>query len=286
MNINKLARIVGVVVLMSTTAAVGYSQTPKLVKRTTTKTDRFDFGSGGTIVITGAPTGSIKIVGSQKNEVEVTAEIEVQAASEAEVAKLAEVTGFASDETAIRASVMSVGSHNKFGLKKLPKNFAKNLLGLPFTINYTVTVPRYSDLEIEGGKGDLSITGVEGSMQINFIECKAYLEIVGGSTAVTVGTGSIDVALGVRGWRGRSANIQIATGDLSVHLPSNMSAEIDAVILKNGSIKNSLLDLKPRDRKVPFTEKSILAKAGVGGSPLKFTVGSGTLTIDRLVQPR
>ena len=39
-------------------------------------------------------------------------------------------------------------------------------------------------------------------------------------------------------------------------------------------------DLKPRDRKVPFTDKVDLAKAGVGGAPLKFTVGDGTLKMD------
>jgi len=238
--------------------------------------------TGGTIIVTGAPNGSIKIIGSTKNEVEITAEIELEAGTEADLAKLAEVTGFVTDETATRTSVISVGVHNKFGLKKLPKNFPKNLIGLPFRINYVITVPKYSDLEIDGGKGDFSVTGVEGSMSVNFIDSKAYVEIISGNANVTVGSGSLDVAVGVRGWRGRSADFQIASGNMSVRLPSNMSAEIDAVILKTGSIENLLPDLKPRDRKLPFTDRSVLAKAGVGGAPIKFTVGQGTLKLDRL----
>ncbi|MEP6787480.1 MAG: hypothetical protein ABJB40_03555, partial [Acidobacteriota bacterium] len=87
------------------------------------------------------------------------------------------------------------------------------------------------------------------------------------------------------GWRGRSANIQVATGNLYVQLPNKMSAEIDAAILKSGKIENTLPDLKPRDRKVPFTERSIIAKAGVGGAPLKFTVGDGTLKLSQLILP-
>lgn len=253
-------------------------------KRTVTKTDRFDFGSGGTISVAGAPIGSIKIVGHTKNEVEITAVIELQAANEADVAKLAESTGFVTEETMANVRLVSVGAHNKFGLKKLPKDFPKHLLIQPFSISYTVAVPRYSDLEIDGGKGDLSIAGVEGAIRVNFLESKARVDVVSGNTMVTIGSGTLDVAFGARGWRGRLADIQIAKGDLTVALPTNLSAEIDASILRTGSIENAITDLKPRDRKVAFTEKSIAAKAGVGGAPMKFTVGDGKMRLSKLTQ--
>ena len=57
--------------------AAADSQT--LLKRTTTKTDKFDFGAGGTVSIVGAPNGSIRVVGTNRNEIEITAEIEIQA---------------------------------------------------------------------------------------------------------------------------------------------------------------------------------------------------------------
>ncbi len=253
--------------------------------RTTTKTDKFDLSSGATLTVTGAPNGSIKIVGSPKNEIEIIAIIGIEAANDVEFTKLAAITGFVTDESAIRVAVGSVGPHNKFGLKKLPKDFPKNLLTVPFRIDYEIRVPRYTDLEIDGGKGDLSITGVEGSMRVNFIETKGDVEVVGGTTNITVGKGTLDMAFGVRGWRGRSATVNVGTGGLNVSLPSNMHAEIDATVLKTGTIANSLVDLKPRDRKVAFTDRSIIAKAGVGGSPLKFTVGDGTMKLERLTLP-
>ena len=253
--------------------------------RTTTKTDKFDLSSGATLTVTGAPNGSIKIIGSPKNEIEIIATIGIEVANDADFAKLAAITGFVTDESAIRVAIGSVGPHNKFGLKKLPKDFPKNLLATPFRIDYEIRVPRYTDLEIDGGKGDLSITGVEGSMRVNFIETKGDVEVVGGTTNITVGKGTLDMAFGVRGWRGRSATVNVGSGELNVSLPSNMHAEIDATILKTGTIANSLADLKPRDRKVAFTDKSILAKAGFGGSPLKFTVGDGTMKLERLTLP-
>ena len=282
MNISKtlfFALLAGVL------AITAFAQTPQPLKRTITKTDRFDFGAGGTVSITGAPNGSIRVTSTAKNEIEITAEIELQAASEAELNQLAAVTGFVTEESVARTGIVSVGTNNRLGDKKQWKKFPKDLIGLPFRIDYVISVPRYCDLEINGGKGDLSVVGVDGSMRIDFLETNARIETGGGNTMATIGSGTVDVAMGVHGWRGRSATIQVGKGTLNVRLPSNMSAEIDAVILRTGSIENLFPDLKPRDRKVVFTDKSIIAKAGVGGVALKFTVGDGTLKMERLVLP-
>jgi hypothetical protein len=254
-----------------------------LIKRTATKTDKFDFGAGGTVAITGAPVGSIRVVGSAKNEIEITATIELEAASEADLARLGQVTGFITDEAIGRTGIISVGTHNKLGDKKLWKKFPKDLLKLPFRIDYVVSVPHYCDLEIDGGRGDVSVTGVEGSIRANLLEAKANFEISGGTTLITVASGSVDVIFGPHGWRGRAADVQVAAGDLRVKLPSNLSAEIDALVLRTGGIENTFPDLKPRDRKVTFNDKTIIAKAGVGGASMKFTVGDGKLKIERLI---
>lgn len=272
-------------IVILSAVAFTFAQTPPLQKRTITKIDRFDFGVGGTVVITGAPTGSVRVAGWQKHEIEITAVIELQAPTDSDLGKLAEISGFVTDESPGRTGIISIGMHNKFGLKKMPKNFPKNLLGLPFRIDYVINVPNFCDLEIDGGKGDLSIAGVEGTMRINFIESKAKIEVISGATVATFGSGSVEVGIGTRGWRARVATIQVATGDLTVRLPANLNAEIDAVILRTGKIENSLPGMKPRDRKVVFTDKSIAAKTGVGGVPLKFTVGDGILKMENLVLP-
>lgn len=266
-------------------ASIGLAQTLGTLKRTTTKTDKFDFGAGGTVSIVGAPNGSIRVIGGARNEIEITAEIELQAATEADLARLNDVTGFVTDESQSKTSIISVGTHNKLGAKALWKKFPKELLGLPFRIDYVIKVPHYCDLEIDGGKGSLNVSGVDGSMRINFLETDARIEVISGSTNATIAKGNVDIAIGVNGWRGRAANIQLAAGSLRVRLPSKLSAEIDAMILRTGTIENAFPDLKPRDRNRVFTDKSIIAKTGVGGVPLKFTVGDGTLKLEWLVLP-
>lgn len=264
-----------VLVLLASQAS---AQSPML-KRTTYKSDRLEFGVGGTLAVIGAPQGSIKVEGWSKNEIEINATIELQAPTEADLTALAAVTGFALEESLGRTAIISLGTHDKKGLKKGGAKLSKNLFTLPFKIDYEIKVPRYCDLQIDGGTGDLTIAGVEGAMRINYVKTDARLDLVGGSLAATFGSGSAIIGIPARNWRARAVDVQIATGDLNVYLPANLSSEIDAVVLRTGKIENVFTDFKPRTRTVKFTDRSIIAKAGNGGNPMKFTVGDGTLRL-------
>lgn len=249
-----------------------------LIKRTNYKTETVDFGVGGTVSIIGAPSGSIKIEGWQKNAVEISAEVEMQAATEADLAELAKVNNFVIDNDFGHIRITSVGTHDKDYMKRVAKKFPKNLLGLPFKIDYVIKVPSYCDLEIDGGKGDLTLSGVEGAMKINFLETTAKLNLIGGTLVATFGKGTIDVVIPNRSWRGRSADVQLASGTMNVRVPLDFNANVDADVLRVGQIENALTNLKPRDR-TKFSEKSITATAGNGGAALSFTVGDGMIKL-------
>lgn len=256
-----------------------FTQTKPLLKRTTYKNENIDFGAGGTLTINGAPNGSITVEGWQKNEVEISAEVEVQAENEADLALLAQVNTFVLDENFGHITIQSVGTYDKKYLKSVAKKIPKNLLTMPFRIDYKIKVPAYCDLEINGGRGDLNLSNVEGMMRINVLETNAKLNLIGGVIAATFGSGTVDVVIPTRGWRGRSADIQLASGTMNVSLPPNLSAEIDAKVLRNGQIQNFYQTLKPREARVKFTDKLVAAKAGNGGANLAFTVGDGTLKL-------
>lgn len=249
-----------------------------LIKRTTYKTETVEFGAGGTVSIVGAPLGSIRVEGWQKNTVEISAEVEMQAPTEADLTELAKVNGFAIDNDFGHLRITSVGTHDKAYMKRVAKKFPKNLLAMPFKIDYVIKVPAYTDLEIDGGKGDLDLSGVEGAMRINLLETNAKLNLIGGSIVATFGAGTVDIIVPNRSWRGRSAEIQLASGTMNVQLPLNLNANLDAEVLRVGNLENALTNLKPRER-TKFTEKAIAAKAGNGGAPLRFTVGDGTLKL-------
>jgi len=259
-----------------------FAQTGQLLKRTAYKTDSVEFGAGGTISVTGAPTGSISIEGWNKNEVEVSAEIEMQAASEADLAQLATVNSFVIDQGFNTTRIISVGTFDKDYMKRTAKKFPKNLLGMPFRIDYKIKVPRYADLNINGGSGDFTLSGVDGEVFVKYVNSNAKINLIGGSMQATFGAGTVDVVIAARSWRGRFADIQLAAGTMDVQLPPGFNAEVDANVLRTGQIENSFGELRPKTRSVKFTDKSISAKAGIGGVPLKFTVGDGTLKISEI----
>ncbi len=261
---------------------VCFAQTAKLIKKTTYKTDSVEFGVGGTVSVTGAPNGSISIEGWNKAEIEVSAEIEMQAATEADLAQLASVNSFVIDRGFNSTRIISIGTFDKDYMKRTAKKFPKALLGLPFKINYTIKVPRYCDLNITGGDGDFTLSGVDGEIHVNYLNSNAKMNLIGGSLQATFGGGTVDITIPTRSWRGRFADVQLATGTMNVQLPLSFNAEIDATVLRSGQVENTFGELKPKTRNVKFTEKSISAKAGNGGVPLKFTVGDGTLKISEV----
>lgn len=271
-------KIFGCAVVIFSTVFCVFTQTTNLIRQTTYKTETADFGPGGTLTVVGAPQGFVSVEGWNKNEVEVTAEIEVQAQDEADLAELSKINGFVLDTGFGHIRVLTVGTHDKDYMKRTAKKFPKRLLDIPFKINYQIKVPAYCDLEIDAGKGNLTISKVEGAMQLRVLEGDAVLNLTGGAVNGTFGNGNVDVNIETRSWRGRQAAFQVASGNLNVKMPQNSSADINASILRTGSIENNFTGLKPRDRS-KFTDKQITARAGNGGVTLSFTVGDGKIVI-------
>lgn len=251
-----------------------------LIKRTKYQTEKIEFGSGGSLSVIGSPNGSIEIEGWNKNEVEITSEIEIQAYTEKDLDLIAQVTGFALDEGLTKISIISVGTHDKKYIKKAHKKFPKRLrkMKLPYKIDYKIKVPHFTDLEINGGKGDFKLSLVEGMMRINYLHSNAKMSLVGGAIQATIGSGDVDVQIATRSWRGQFAEVQVAQGNMNLWLPKNLNANLKAEVLRTGKIDNSYKMLKPM-RHTKFTDKGMYAKAGNGGAELKFTVGDGKLKI-------
>lgn len=260
-------------------AQTAVSNSATLLKRTTYKIETIDFSAGGTISIVGAPAGSVTVEGWQKAEVEVTAEVEVQAANESDLALLAQINTFNIAEDLGRINIESVGTYDKSYMKQAAEKFPKNLLNMPFRIDYYIKVPAFCDLEIDGGRGDMNLSKVEGAIQIKFLESNAKLNLVGGTINATIGSGNVDVTIPTSIWRGRNADVQLAKGNMNVYFPQNLNADVDATILRSGQIENSYKFLKPREQHAKFTAKSIAAKSGSGGAALSFTVGDGMLKL-------
>jgi hypothetical protein len=177
-------------------------------------------------------------------------------------------------------SVLTTGTHDRAFMKRAAKNFPKNLLNLPWKIDYRLRVPVNTDLEITAGHGAVKLSGVEGALRVSATESETGLILTGGTVSTTVATGVITLSIPVRSWRGGGADIRIASGTINVELPPGFSGDIDADVLRTGKIVNSYDALESR-QKPGITERTVRARAGAGGAYFKFTVGDGVVNIKR-----
>src|ERR1700752_156086 len=265
-----------------------YSQKPaapeiQLLTRATTRRETARFSYGGTVTLIAAPRGSVTVEGWQRNEVEVTANIELKAPTEADLDQLAKVNTFVFDEDLNHISILTTGTHDRALMKKSFKNFPKNLLNLPWKIDFRVRVPVNTDLEVNAGHGEVKLSGVEGALRISATESDTGLTLTGGTVQTTVTAGSINFVIPSRSWRGAGADIRIASGTINVDLQPGFSGDIDADILSTGKIVNTYEGLSSRE-KPGITESTVRARAGAGGAYFKFTVGDGPLNIRRAAQ--
>jgi len=249
---------------------------PVFLTRTATRREVRRFAYGGTVTIIGAPKGSVTLEGWSRSEVEVVADIELKAETEADLDRLAAVNNFSFDDDTNHISILTIGTHDRAYMKKTAKNFPKNLLNLPWKIDYKIKVPAITDVEINAGHGPVNVSALEGALRLSAIESETILTMGGGVVSATVTAGNVRFVVPVRSWRGGGADIRIAVGVLNVELPPGFNGDIDADILRTGKIVDNFGQLETR-QKPGITEKVVRARAGAGGAFFKFTVGEGSL---------
>ncbi|MEP6920877.1 MAG: hypothetical protein ABI967_07115 [bacterium] len=258
-------------------------QTPQvLLTRTILRHESRRLGYGGTVTILGAPEGSITIEGWPRSEVELSAEIELHAETEADLDRLALLNSFAFVDDPNHVRILTRGTHDRVFMKRVARNFPKNLLGLPWKIRYRLSVPAATDLEIDTGRGPISVAGVEGALTLTATESDAQLTLTGGMIHATVAVGSILMKIPVRSWRGNGGLVRLATGDLTVELPAGFNGDIDADVLRLGKIETTYAGLEAREGG-GLNDRIVRARAGAGGASFKFIVGDGTIRFNKQV---
>jgi hypothetical protein len=255
----------------------------QLLTRTSTRRETRRFNYGGTVTLIAAPRGSVIVEGWSRNDVELTANIELKGPTEADLDQLAAVNNFVFDEDMNHLSILTTGTHDRVYMKRAAKNFPKNLLNMPWKIDYRLRVPVNTDLEVNAGHGEVKLSGVEGALRVSATESDTALTLTGGTISTTVTAGSITLSIPARSWRGSGADIRIASGTINVDLQPGFSGDIDAEILRTGKNVNTYEGLAPRE-KPGITERTVRARAGAGGAFFRFTVGDGTVNIRKAAQ--
>jgi len=276
----KIIKFVPVAIVLCCAVLLADAQ---VLKRTTVKTESIPIGPGSTFSIMGAPLGDISVGVAAGNTVEMTATIEVQAVSEEDLAGAVALTGYITQEELGRVGVVSVGPDTRRKFTSEEKKLLKRLQGLPYRIDYVVKLPKYTNVEIDGGQGKISLVGPEGQHKIKGVDSDLQVT-ASGFIFITLEKGKAHVEL-LGGTRFSGLDASVVSGDIAVLRFRSVSGDIDASVLHTGTVFNKDPDLKARDaRKFPFSEKLVKARAGAGGPVIKLTVGDGNVWLNPLVE--
>lgn len=254
---------------------------PPALTRTTTRRETRRFAFGNTLTIVGAPVGSITVEAWQRAEIEITADVELHADTEEDLALLAGVNTFLLDAEGTHFRLLTTGTHDNKFMKKV-KNFPKRLLAMPWRIDYHVRVPAVVDLDVSAGSGALSFDGFEGALQLRGGECNATFNLAGGDVTATLLGGTALFRVPASSWRGHGASVKVVRGTLTVALPANFNADIDATVLRAGDISGTHDSFAPREDAPAQTPRSWRVRAGGGGAVLSFEVGDGVIRFAQL----
>ncbi len=242
---------------------------------------RFEYGRA--LKVTLPPTGSLTVVGWKRSELRIQAQIRVEGASAADVAAVAERIGFQLDARDVQLHVISVGPAAKNLSRKerraVADGLASPLLRLPYRIDYKLSVPEYTDLEITVFDGELALSDIYGGIVFMVQRGQVHLNGVAGTVVGRLATGQARVELNGRSWRGTGLDLRVGVGDILLSVPRGYAADVALAA-------SAPLDIRyPLDRgsetpfDLPFGAQA-RGRFGVGGAELRLATGRGTIRVE------
>ena len=148
-----------------------------------------------------------------------------------------------------------------------------------WTVSYEVFVPQTSDLDLKSQNGALTISDVRGQIRFAVINGAVRLQRVAGDVTGSTVNGSVQAELAGSAWDGRQMDLSTQNGSVSVTMPTNYSAHVQAETNMGGIQSDfpaapAATDGNMRPRRLDFN-------VGSGGPLIHVVTGNGSVRFKR-----
>jgi hypothetical protein len=208
----------------------------------------------GRVVVDGGTNGGITVTGWDRDEIRVVARLQAQARREGDARAILDdiriVTG---------SEIRATG----------PRDSDR------WSVSFDVYVPRRSDLSLETHNGGIRIADVDGAVRFTAVNGGVRLTDLAGDVRGETENGGVTVALAGDGWRGAGMDVRTQNGGVRLEIPSRYDAE-----LETGTVHGRFdidLPLTVRGR----IDRTIRARLGAGGAPVRVSTMNGGVTVRR-----
>jgi len=145
-----------------------------------------------------------------------------------------------------------------------------------WSVSYEIFVPQVTDVTLKTRNGGLTVSDVRGQIHFDTVNGGVHLKRVAGEVSGATVNGGVDVELtpAMADWR--QMELSTHNGGVTVALPSNYSARIQAET-GMGRIQSDF----PLPANVDGRARRLEFSVGSGGPPIHITTGNGGIRLKR-----
>jgi DUF4097 and DUF4098 domain-containing protein YvlB len=216
--------------------------------------------AGGVIGIDARQNGGISVKGWDRGDVLVRAQVIATADTDTEARDLAR-----------QVIVHTAGAH-------IRADGPAGELNRNWSVSYEVFVPSQSSASLQTVNGGINVNDVSGNVEFKAVNGGVNLKRVSGTVQGRTTNGGVNIELAGDRWTGNGMDVTTTNGGITLKVPQNFSAHLDAET-QNGGIHS---DLPLQTAATGRMERRVSAAIGAGGATLKMRTTNGGVTIKRI----
>ncbi|MGA2144493.1 MAG: DUF4097 family beta strand repeat-containing protein [Bryobacteraceae bacterium] len=212
----------------------------------------------GRLSLDAGQNGGATVKGWLRNDVLVRARVEASGDNQAAAALMASQVSIDGAGGEVRA-IGPESAHNSW-----------------WSVSYEIFVPQNTDLTLKTHNGGMTISDVRGQIRFDVTNGGVHLKRVAGDVSGATVNGGIQAELTGTMWDGRQLEVSTRNGGVTVAMPSNYSAHVQAET-GSGGIQSDFpvtVDGNLRPRRLEFD-------LGSGGPLIHITTGNGGVKLKR-----
>jgi hypothetical protein len=219
--------------------------------------------SGGMISVDASQNGGISVKGWDRSDVLVRSQVQTYAPTEDQAKDLARQINIQPAGPQVRA----------YGP---PHDKERS-----WSVSYEIFVPTRYSASLETVNGGVSISDVIGNLEFKTVNGGLSLHHIGGYAHGRTTNGGVSIELAGERWDGQGLDVTTTNGGVSMRVPRNYSAQLEAQT-SNGRISAADLVQAQPQAQPGRNSNHISAPMGVGGVVLKVATTNGGVSVSRI----
>lgn len=175
-----------------------------------------EVADAGRLEVDGGMNGGVTVEGWGGDRVRVSARVWAQARSESRAQELVEEIRLRADDGRLSADGPDTDRREGWG------------------VNWVVSVPHETDLDIDTHNGGISVTDVRGRMRFEAMNGGVHLERLAGDVEGRTTNGGLRIELEGERWQGEGLDVETFNGGVSVYVPEGYSAQFVTSTVNGG----------------------------------------------------